>query len=307
MNSFKQRISGSTSVDLPLLSSGKVRDTYVLPDGALLMVASDRISTYDAVHPNPVPGKGQVLTGMSVFWFEQTRHIVPNHVISTADDVPADLRGRALKVKRLEMLPVECVVRGYLAGSGWADYQATGQICGIDLPDGLTESAELPRPIFTPATKAAVGDHDENIDAAAGAELVGGAHVYEQLQNLSIAVYDHAARHARGKGIILADTKFEFGVDPATGEVTLGDEVLTPDSSRYWPADDYEPGRPQASFDKQFVRDWARSTGWDKAPPAPELPPEIVEQTQRRYVEAYERLTGEPFTAWLARVGAPNA
>jgi phosphoribosylaminoimidazole-succinocarboxamide synthase len=293
--------------DLPLLHSGKVRDTYELPDGTLLMVASDRISTYDAVHPNPIPGKGQVLTGTSIFWFERTTSIVPNHVISYKQDVPAALRGRALKVKHLDMLPLECVVRGYLAGSGWADYQSTGAICGIELPTGLVESQELPEPIFTPATKAEVGDHDENVDAATGIELVGGAQVFERLRELSIAVYDHARRHARAQGIVLADTKFEFGIDPATGVITLGDEMLTPDSSRYWPADDYATGRAQASFDKQFVRDWASGTGWNKRAPAPELPPEIVEQTQLRYAEAYERITGEPLAAWLRRAGAPGA
>ena len=291
--------------NLPLLHSGKVRDTYELPDGSLLMVASDRISTYDAVHPTPVPGKGVVLTGMSVFWFERTRDLVPNHLLSFTDDVPGSLRGRALKVRRLRMLPIECVVRGYLAGSGWTDYKAHGGICGIELPAGLTESAELPEPIFTPATKADVGEHDENIDARVAAELVGGADTYERLRELSLAIYGLAREHARARGIILADTKFEFGVDPESGEITLGDEVLTPDSSRWWPADDYEPGRPQASFDKQFVRDWASGTGWNKTPPAPALPPEIVEQTQRRYVEAYERLTGRPLSDWLARSGAP--
>ncbi|HEV7918715.1 MAG TPA: phosphoribosylaminoimidazolesuccinocarboxamide synthase [Solirubrobacterales bacterium] len=289
------------ALDLPLLSSGKVRDTYELPDGDLLMVASDRISTYDAVHPNPIPGKGEVLTGMSVFWFGKTREIVPNHLVSTIEEVPADLRGCALVVKRLEMFPIECVVRGYLAGSGWADYEKTGQVCGIDLPTGLQESSELPTPIFTPATKAEVGDHDENIDDTRGAELVGGQDVFDEIKRLSLAVYNFARGHARERGIILADTKFEFGRDPQTGEIVLGDEVLTPDSSRYWPADTYEPGHGQPSFDKQFVRDWASGTGWDKRPPAPEVPSEIVEQTQRRYVDAYERITDEPFAAWLDR------
>jgi phosphoribosylaminoimidazole-succinocarboxamide synthase len=291
--------------DLPQLSSGKVRDTYELPDGALLMVASDRISTYDVIHPNPIPGKGQVLTGTSIFWFDELSPLVHNHVISTTEDVPMDLRGRALKVKRLEMLPIECVVRGYLAGSGWNDYQATGAICGISIPPGLTESAELPEPIFTPASKAEIGDHDENINDEQGIEALGGdAAMYKEVKRLSIAIYDHARAYARTKGIILADTKFEFGLDPKTGVITLGDEVLTPDSSRYWPANEYEPGRAQASFDKQFVRDWARSTGWDKTPPAPEVPEDIVQQTQLRYVEAYERLTGEPFSSWLDRTGA---
>jgi phosphoribosylaminoimidazole-succinocarboxamide synthase len=293
------------ALDLPLLSKGKVRDTYELPGGDLLMVASDRISTYDAIHPNPIPGKGQVLTGTSVFWFDLLEPLVHNHLVSTIDDVPPKLRGRAIKVRRLEMLPIECVVRGYLAGSGWNDYQETGAVCGIELPSGLLESSELPEPIFTPATKAAVGDHDENIDdAGAIAALDGDADTYAEVKRLSIAIYQRAREHAASKGIILADTKFEFGLDPSTGMIVLGDEVLTPDSSRYWPADSYEPGRVQASFDKQFVRDWARSTGWDKTPPAPEVPPHIVEQTRERYLEAYERLTGEPLTAFLDRVGA---
>jgi phosphoribosylaminoimidazole-succinocarboxamide synthase len=221
------------------------------------------------------------------------------------EDVPPALRGRALKVRRLEMLPIECVVRGYLAGSGWTDYKATGAVCGVEIPAGLQESSELPAPIFTPATKAAIGDHDENIDDAGAIEALGGdAATYAELKRLSIAIYEHARAHAATKGIILADTKFEFGIDPESGTITLGDEVLTPDSSRYWPADVYEAGRPQASFDKQFVRDWARSTGWDKTPPAPELPPHIVEQSQKRYIEAYERLTGKSFSSWLDSVGS---
>ncbi|MFT4050291.1 MAG: phosphoribosylaminoimidazolesuccinocarboxamide synthase [Solirubrobacterales bacterium] len=293
------------ALDLPLLSKGKVRDTYELPGGDLLMVASDRISTYDAIHPNPIPGKGQVLTGTSVFWFEQLGGIVENHMISAVEDVPPALRGRALKVRRLEMLPIECVVRGYLAGSGWNDYQATGEVCGVALPDGLLESSELPEPIFTPATKAEIGDHDENIDDAGAIAALGGDEAtYGEIKRLSIAIYKHARKHAASCGIILADTKFEFGRDPESGVIVLGDEVLTPDSSRYWPADVYEPGRIQASFDKQFVRDWARSTGWDKTPPAPEIPPHIVAQTQQRYIEAYEKLTGKQFSEWLDSVGA---
>jgi phosphoribosylaminoimidazole-succinocarboxamide synthase len=292
---------------LPLLASGKVRDTYELPDGELLMVASDRISTYDAIHPNPIPGKGVVLTAMSVFWFEQLAGITENHMISAVDDVPQAERGRALKVRRLQMLPIECVVRGYLAGSGWEDYQQNGAVCGVALEPGLLESSELPEPIFTPATKAAIGDHDENIDSEQAIEALGGdAETFEEVKRLSIAIYEHARALAASRGIILADTKFEFGRDPGTGALVLGDEVLTPDSSRYWPADSYEPGRAQASFDKQFVRDWARSTGWDKAPPAPEIPELIVEQTQERYVEAYERLSGRTIDQWLRSVGAPE-
>lgn len=292
------------ALDLPLVAKGKVRDTYELPGGDLLMVTSDRISTYDAIHPNPIPGKGKVLTGMSVFWFDELGSLVRNHLISAVEDVPPALRGRALKVRRLKMLPIECVVRGYLAGSGWSDYQASGEVCGVHLPDGLLESAELPEPIFTPATKAEIGDHDENIDDAAAAALLGDPELYAEVKRLTIAIYKHARGLAAERGIILADTKFEFGLDPDSGELVLGDEVLTPDSSRYWRADVYEPGRVQASFDKQFVRDWARSTGWDKTPPAPEIPPHIVEQTQQRYIEAYERLTGQKFSDWLDSVGA---
>lgn len=292
------------ALDLPLVSKGKVRDTYALPGGELLMVTSDRISTYDAIHPNPIPGKGQVLTGMSVFWFDELAGLVENHLISPVEDVPPVLRGRALKVRRLKMLPIECVVRGYLAGSGWEDYQASGAVCGVSLPDGLLESSELPEPIFTPATKAEIGDHDENIDDATAAALLGDAQLYSEVKRLTIAIYRHARSLAAERGLILADTKFEFGLDPESGLLVLGDEVLTPDSSRYWLADVYEPGRGQASFDKQFVRDWARSTGWDKTPPAPELPPHIVEQTQQRYIEAYERLTGGTFADWLDSVGS---
>ena len=293
------------ALDLPLLSKGKVRDTYELPGGDLLMVASDRISTYDVIHPNPIPGKGQVLTGTSVFWFDLLEPLVHNHLVSTVEDVPPVLRGRAVKVRRLEMLPIECVVRGYLAGSGWNDYRESGAVCGVELPGGLLESSELPEPIFTPATKAEVGYHDENIDdAGAIAALGGDSETYAEIKRLSIAIYQRAREHAASNGIILADTKFEFGVDPTSGMIVLGDEVLTPDSSRYWPADAYEPGRVQSSFDKQFVRDWARSTGWDKTPPAPEVQPHIVEQTRERYLEAYARLTGEPLSAFLDRVGA---
>src|SRR5688500_13746560 len=231
------------------------------------MVASDRISTYDVVHPTPIPGKGSVLTGLSMFWFERTEAICPNHVVSYTD-VPDEVRGRALLVERLEMFPVECVVRGYLSGSGWKDYETTGAVCGIALPAGLRESDRLPEPIFTPATKADVGDHDENVDFDRAAEILGDRAALEELRRLSIAVYEHAAAHARERGIVLADTKFEFGRD-AGGRIVLGDEVLTPDSSRFWPADGYEPGGPQPSFDKQYVRDWASASGWDKTAPAP--------------------------------------
>lgn len=269
---------------------------------ALLMVASDRISTYDAVHPTPIPDKGKVLTGLSVFWFAKTVHIVANHMISATEGVPEEARGRALAVRRLRMLPVECVVRGYITGSGWKDYQATGSVSGIALPAGLRESEQLPEPIFTPSTKAEEG-HDEAIDFGRAAELVGDAALMQRVKDASIELYSFAAEHARANGVILADTKFEFGLDEA-GELVLGDEVLTPDSSRYWPADGYEPGRGQPSFDKQYVRDWASSSGWDKLPPAPEIPADVVEGTRARYVEAYEKITGEPFDRWLARSGA---
>jgi phosphoribosylaminoimidazole-succinocarboxamide synthase len=287
------------SVTLQLLAQGKVREIYEL-GGDLLMVASDRISTYDVVHPTPIPDKGNVLTGLSVLWFDLTADVVPNHLISATDGVPNDVRGRALRVKRLQMLPVECVVRGYITGSGWKDYQATGRVSGIELPPGLRESDRLPEPIFTPSTKAEEG-HDEAIDLAGAAGLVGSTELAERLRDVSIAVYERVADHARERGVILADTKFEFGFD-ADGELTLGDEVCTPDSSRFWPADQYEPGRGQPSFDKQYVRDWASATGWDKSPPAPAIPDDVVAATRERYVTAYEKLAGEPFSAWLERV-----
>jgi phosphoribosylaminoimidazole-succinocarboxamide synthase len=286
-----------------LLASGKVREIYEAGPDRLLMVASDRISTYDVVHPTPIPGKGQVLTGLSVFWFERTGHICPNHLVSFTDDVPAQLRGRALLVERLEMFPVECVVRGYITGSGWKDYKSTGAVCGIELPGGLQESQQLPEPIFTPATKADVGDHDENVDFDRAAEIIGDRPLLEELRRLSVEIYSFAAEHARKRGIILADTKFEFGRD-SQGRIVLGDEVLTPDSSRFWPADGYEPGRGQPSFDKQYVRDWASGSGWDKTPPAPAIPDDVIDGTRRRYEEAYEKVTGEPFSNWLERAGA---
>jgi phosphoribosylaminoimidazole-succinocarboxamide synthase len=288
-------------VTLELLAKGKVREIYAAGDD-LLMVASDRISTYDVVHPTAIPDKGKVLTGLSVLWFDLTRDIVPNHFISTTDGVPDDLRARALRVKRLEMLPVECVVRGYITGSGWKDYQATGSVSGIELPAGLRESEQLPEPIFTPSTKAEEG-HDEAIDIEQAAELVGSRDLAERLRDVSIAVYEAVAAHARERGVILADTKFELGFD-ADGTLTLGDEVCTPDSSRFWPADQYEVGRGQPSFDKQYVRDWAAGTGWNKTPPAPAIPDDVVAATRERYVTAYEKLAGEPFSAWLERTAA---
>jgi len=274
--------------DLKPVATGKVRDMYEIGDD-LLMVASDRISAYDVVMPDPIPDKGKVLTQMSVFWFEHTSEICPNHFIS--QDVPEEVEGRALRVQKLEMYPVECVVRGYLSGSGWREYQETGEVCGIALPEGLQQCDKLPEPIFTPATKADIGDHDENIDIGRAAEILGDAALAEELKRLSIEIYEHAAQHAAGKGIILADTKFEFGKSPGA-EIVLADEVLTPDSSRFWPADEYSPGRDQDSFDKQYVRNWLDGEGWDHSPPAPELPEEVVANTRGRYVEAYEKITG---------------
>ena len=243
---------------LTLLASGKVRELYELGDD-LLMVASDRISTYDVVHPTPIPDKGKVLTGLSVLWFDLTHEEVPNHLISATDGVPDEFRGRGLRVRRLEMLPVECIVRGYLSGSGWKDYQATGRVSGLELPPGLRESEQLPEPLFTPSTKAEEG-HDEAIDFEQAAELAGSRELAGRMREASLAVYGKIAAYARERGIILADTKFEFGLD-AEGTLTLADEVCTPDSSRFWPADQYEPGRGQPSFDKQYVRDWASGTG----------------------------------------------
>jgi phosphoribosylaminoimidazole-succinocarboxamide synthase len=288
----------SALADLPLLASGKVREIYDLGD-RLLLVASDRISTYDVVHPTGIPDKGKVLTGLSVFWFERIADVVPHHLISATDGVPDEVRGRAIVVKKLTMVPVECVVRGYITGSGWKDYQATGRVSGIELPEGLLESQQLPAPIFTPSTKADVG-HDETIDLERAAELAGSTDLADELKRVSLEVYSRAAEHARSRGIILADTKFELGLD-ADGTLTLGDEVLTPDSSRFWPVDGYEPGRGQPSFDKQYVRDWASGTGWDKQPPAPPIPDDVVARTREKYVQAYELITGEPFASWLER------
>jgi phosphoribosylaminoimidazole-succinocarboxamide synthase len=274
--------------DLKLHSSGKVREIYEIEDD-LLMVASDRISAYDVIMPNPVPDKGKVLTQMSVFWFELTKDLVPNHLIST--DVPDEVEGRAMRVRKLEMYPVECVVRGYLSGSGWREYRESGSVCGIELPEGLRESEKLPEPIFTPATKAELGDHDENVSFERAAEIVGDPALMDELRRISIEVYRRGADHAAERGIILADTKFELGRS-AGAEVILADEVLTPDSSRFWPAEGYAAGRPQPSFDKQYVRDWADETGWDHSPPGPELPEEVVANTRAKYIEAYERITG---------------
>ena len=288
--------------DLPRIASGKVREIYEGPDQTLLLVASDRISTYDAVHPTPIPDKGKVLTGLSTFWFERTTEIVPNHLVSVTGGVPEEVRGRAMLVRRLKMLSVECVVRGYITGSGWKDYQQTGAVSGIQLPGGLRESDPLPEPIFTPTTKAVTG-HDEAVDFEGAVELVGDRGLAERVRDVSLALYSYAADHARERGIILADTKFELGLDP-DGVLTLGDEACTPDSSRFWPVDQYEPGRSQPSFDKQYVRDWASSTGWDRTPPAPPIPDDVVARTREKYVEAYERVTGDSFDSWLRRTEA---
>jgi phosphoribosylaminoimidazole-succinocarboxamide synthase len=273
------------------VASGKVREIYELDADRLLLVASDRISTFDVVLPTEIPGKGQVLTGLSAFWFARTRDLCASHLLHVRED------GRSTECRRLEMLPIECVVRGYLAGSGWKDYQRSGQTSGRVLPEGLRESDRLPEPIFTPSTKATEG-HDENIDAAAAAELVGEERFHE-VERASIELYRFAADYAAECGIIIADTKFEFGID-ADGTLALADEVLTPDSSRFWPADEYAPGGPQPSFDKQYVRDYCETLGWDKTAPGPELPQEIVDGTRRRYVEAFERLTGLAFDDYLA-------
>ena len=273
------------------VGSGKVRELYALDDERLLLVASDRISTFDVVLPTEIPDKGRVLTGLSGFWFQRTRELCPNHLLALRPD------GRSTECRRLEMLPIECVVRGYLSGSGWKDYRTTGAVCGHVLPAGLVESARLPEPIFTPATKAQSG-HDENITREQAAELTGAGR-FAEAERLSLELYRFAAAHALERGIIIADTKFEFGAD-SEGRLTLGDEALTPDSSRFWPADEYAPGGAQPSFDKQFVRDYCESLGWDKTDPGPEIPSDLVAGTRARYVEAFERLTGISFDAYLA-------
>ena len=272
------------------VGSGKVRELYALDDERLLLVASDRISTFDVILPTEIPDKGRVLTGLSGFWFARTRAICSNHLLALRPD------GRSTECRRLEMLPIECVVRGYLSGSGWKDYRATGTVCGHLLPEGLVESARLPEPIFTPATKATSG-HDENITREQAAELVG-AELFAEAERLSLELYRFASAYALERGIIIADTKFEFGVD-AAGALTLGDEALTPDSSRFWPADEYRPGGPQPSYDKQFVRDYCETLGWDKTEPGPEIPADLVAGTRARYVEAFEQLTGIVFDDYL--------
>jgi phosphoribosylaminoimidazole-succinocarboxamide synthase len=272
------------------VASGKVREIYELDSERLLLVASDRISTFDVVLPTEIPDKGRVLTGLSAFWFTRTQHIVPNHLLDLRPD------GRATEVKRLDMLPIECVVRGYLAGSGWKDYRATGATSGHVLPPGMRESEKLTEPIFTPATKAKSG-HDENIAREQAAELVGAA-LLDEVEAIVTELYRFASEHAAARGIVIADTKFELGLDE-NGRLVLADEALTPDSSRFWPVDEYEPGRPQASYDKQYVRDYCESLGWDKTEPGPELPEAVVTGTRARYVQAFERLTGVPFDEYV--------
>ncbi len=281
--------------ELEHVLSGKVREIYALDTGVgdderLLLVASDRISTFDVVLPTEIPDKGRVLTGLSGFWFTRLASIVPNHMLAIRDD------GRSMECRKLEMLPIECVVRGYLAGSGWKDYTRSGEVCGHALPEGMRESDKLPTPIFTPATKATEG-HDENITRERAAELVG-EDLFRQVEDVSLRLYTAAAEHALAAGIIIADTKFEMGLD-ADGNLVLGDEALTPDSSRFWPGDAYEPGRAQDSFDKQFVRDYCETTGWDKTYPGPEVPADVVDGTRAKYVEAFERLTSVSFAAYL--------
>jgi phosphoribosylaminoimidazole-succinocarboxamide synthase len=273
------------------VASGKVRELYALDDERLLLVASDRISTFDVVLPTEIPDKGRVLTGLSGFWFARTKHVVPNHLLALRDD------GRSTECRRLEMLPLECVVRGYITGSGWKDYVATGEVCGHVLPEGLRESERLPEPIFTPSTKAHTG-HDENIDREQAAELVGRER-FEEVQKVALDLYRFATAHAESRGIILADTKFELGMNDR-GELVLADEAFTPDSSRFWPADQYAPGGPQPSFDKQYVRDYCESVGWDKTYPGPELPEHVVVETRAKYVEAFTRLTGISFDEYVA-------
>jgi phosphoribosylaminoimidazole-succinocarboxamide synthase len=273
------------------VGSGKVRELYALDEERLLLVASDRISTFDVILPTEIPDKGRVLTGVAGFWFARTSDLVPNHLLALRED------GRSTECRKLEMLPIECVVRGYLAGSGWKDYVTTGEVCGHKLPEGLIESQQLPRPIFTPATKAESG-HDENIDRAAAVELVGGER-FDEVEAVALALYSFVSDYARERGIILADTKLEFGLDER-GQLVLGDEAFTPDSSRFWPADEYQPGGTPPSYDKQFVRDYCESLGWDKTAPGPELPDSVVAGTRARYVEAFERLTGIGFDSYLA-------
>ncbi len=281
------------------LRSGKVRDLYQLSDGRLLLVASDRISAFDVVLPTEIPDKGKVLTGLSRYWFAATSSIVPNHLLSADPAGVPELQGRVMVCRPTDVVPIEAVVRGYIAGSAWKEYREHGTVCGVLLPGGLREADRLLAPIFTPATKAEQGEHDENIDFDTMASMVGGE-LAERVRTISVALYLAAADVTERAGILLADTKFEFGIDRATGELLLIDEALTPNSSRFWDASGYEPGRAQASYDKQFVRDWLETQDWDKTAPGPELPEDVVAGTYARYVEAYERITGASFARYLA-------
>ena len=287
-----------TDLDLPLLARGKVRDVYEVDDATLLLVASDRLSAYDVVLPTGVPDKGAVLTGLSHWWFAQLEDVVPNHLVDGPLPAGAD-PARSMLVQRLAMVQVECVARGYLTGSGLKDYAATGSVCGVALPPGLQDGSRLPEPVFTPTTKADVGDHDEPMTYAQVEQQVG-AELAAELRDTTLRIYRRGVEVAERAGILLADTKVELGHD-ASGVLTLGDEVLTPDSSRFWPAEGWQPGRAQPSFDKQFVRDWLTEQGWDRQPPGPELPEEVVARTRAKYVEAYERITGSSFDSWLRR------
>ena len=296
----------SAGLERYLIGRGKVREIYDLGSDGLLLVASDRISAFDVIMPTPIPDKGRVLTGMTLFWLDRTRDIVPNHLRGAwpgelPDEAGApELRGRAMLCEKLTMLPIECVVRGYLAGSGWKDYRASGAVSGHRLPEGLDEAAQLPTPIFTPATKAEMGDHDENITVEQARNQIGSEE-FAAVEAASIALYEHAAAHARERGIILADTKFEFGHD-ADGRLVLGDEVMTPDSSRWWPVDGYRTGISPPSYDKQYVRDYLETLDWDKTAPGPDLPTDVVRGTANRYREAYELLTDSSFDDYLDKM-----
>ena len=298
-NTPVKALTQSTIKSLPLIHQGKVRDSYDIDASTMLLIATDRLSAFDVILPTPIPGKGAILTEIANFWFEKLKHVIPNHLTGIDPDSvvtdPAEraqLGKRALVVKKLKPLPIEAIVRGYLAGSGWKEYKASGTVCGIALPAGLQEASQLPEPIFTPSSKADVGDHDENITLEKCAQLIG-KELAEKVAKVAIQLYKEAAAFALTRGIIIADTKFEFGLD-ASGELYVIDEVLTPDSSRFWPADQYVVGKNPPSFDKQYVRDWLEASGWDKVAPGPELPPDVAARTSEKYLEAYTKLTGKP-------------